>query len=53
MKRSEAAVHRCCSKNSEKFRNIYRKNPVVESLENETLRCFPVNIAKLLRTTFL
>ena len=41
----------------ETFRNIHRKTPVLEPfLINESLfnkhKCFPVNIAKFLRTAF-
>ena len=46
---------------SRKFRNIYRKTPVLESLFNKVAgnkkglrhRCFLVNIAKFSRTAFL
>ena len=41
---------------SEKFRNIHRKTPVLESPFNRFARfcrCFPVNIAKFLRTRIL
>ena len=54
------------SKCSYKFRSIHRKAPVLESLFNKVAgvipttllkkrlqhRCFPVNIAKFLRTSF-
>ena len=48
--------HRCSSK----FLNIYRKTHVLESLFNKVTdlkeklqqRCFPLNIAKLLRAAF-
>ena len=63
-KNAEAAVRRCSSKCSEKFRNIHRKITVLGSLFNKVARLkacnfvkkrlqgrrFPVNIAKFLGT---
>ena len=53
----EAVVQRCSVKKVfSKFRKIYIKTPVPKSLFNKVAglryRCFPVNFAKILRTTF-
>ena len=56
---SKCSHRRCSIKKSysQKFRNIRRKTPVLESLFNNNFikkrlqgRCFPVNITKFLRT---
>ena len=53
----ETVVRRCFQNRcSEKFRNIHRKTTVLKSLFNKVAgiagKCFPVNIAKCLRTAF-
>ena len=52
--KTEAATGGTLSKNySNKFGNNIRKTPVLESLQRLQHRCFPVNFANFLRTSFL
>ena len=52
--KTEAATGGTLSKNySNKSGNNIRKTPVLESLQRLQHRCFPVNFANFLRTSFL